>query len=80
MTNLLTNSEIDQFESTLQALTVGLRNHVSSPIGLTHDPASSIVVTEGSSYKNSSGVIIGNATLIITFNGQQVYVPANIIT
>jgi len=81
MTALVTQQKLDDFEIDIDLLEKGLRDHVIQPFGRVHVPNGGLAVVAGSTYKNSSGVVMGNATLQVTYGDPPTtyYVPARII-
>lgn len=80
MSSLVTQEKLDEFQVDIDLLERGIRDHIQIPIGKAHVPKAGFKVVAGSTYKNSSGTFLGNATLQFTIGDVTYYAPARIIT
>lgn len=87
-TSLITEAEIEEFQDAINQLEAAIRAHVIAAIGNVHVPGGEeVAITTGTSYRNSDGVLLGNAIVVITFHPTPpavvptvLYIPARIVT
>jgi len=80
ITSLVSQAKLDEFQIDIDLLEKGVRDHIRAQLGLVHVPAGGLMVVAGSTYANSEGITLGNATLQVTIGPSTYYVPARIIT